>query len=85
MSKNMTEKERIVLHCLCNGDITFADAATLLDISEEKVEELLSSYTWTPSPEKLSDLRDIAMENFQEIESEIQKEKLFERIRCRKQ
>lgn len=76
----MNKKERDALYSLCNGDISFTEAATLLETSEEKVEELLGNYTWTPSPEKLSELRNIAMENFRYIELEIHKEKILEHI-----
>lgn len=79
----MNKKEKDVLNSLCNGDISFTEAVTLLEISEEKIEELLGKHVWTPSPEKLSELRDIAMENFRYIELEIQKEKLFKHVQIK--
>ena len=72
----MNIKEGDVLYSLCNGDISFTEAATLLEVSQEKVEELLSNYTWIPSPEKLSELHDVAMETL----SQIHKEKKFDQI-----
>lgn len=60
----MNEKERKILYSLCNGDISFTEAAELLGISKEEVEKMLESYTWTPSSEKLSELHEIEMETF---------------------
>lgn len=79
MEKNsLTEKERSVLHSLCNGDIKYNDAAKILEISEEKIVELLDSYTWIPSPEKMEELNDVAMETFNYIEAEMQIDKILE-------
>lgn len=64
----MNKKERKVLYVLCNGDISFSEAAELLGISEEKVENMLENYTWTPSSTKMSELHEIEMETLSYIE-----------------
>lgn len=74
--KSLAEKERSVLHSLCNGDIKYNDAAKILETNEERIVELLDRYTWIPSPEKMEELHDVAMETFREIESQIYKEKI---------
>lgn len=77
--KSLTEKERSVLHSLCNGDIKYNDAAKILETNEEKIVELLDRYTWIPSPEKMEELHDVAMETFNYIYAEIQIDKILER------
>lgn len=79
----MNDKERDVLYSLCNGEISFAEAAIMLGISKEKVEELLDNYTWTPSLEKLSELHEIEMENYFYIKSQVRKEKIFEHLQSK--
>jgi DNA-directed RNA polymerase specialized sigma subunit len=64
----MNKKERKVLYALCNGDISFSEAAELLGISEEKVEKMLENYTWTPSSKKMSEFHEIEMETLSYIE-----------------
>lgn len=63
----MNEKERKVLYSLCNGDIDFMDAAKLLGVSKEKIEDMLDNYTWTPSPEKMAELHEAEMETLLHI------------------
>lgn len=58
----MNEKERKVLYSLCNGDISFTEAAELLGMSKEKIKKMLENYTWTPSSEKMSELHETEME-----------------------
>lgn len=64
----MNEKERKILNSLCNGDISFTEAAEFIGMSKEKVKKMLEGYTWTPSSEKLSELHEIEMETLLYIE-----------------
>lgn len=63
----MNKKERDVLHSLCDGDITFSDAANRLGITEKKIEELLEDYNWLPSPQRLAELHKTEMETLSYI------------------
>lgn len=58
----MNQKERDVLHSLCNGDIKFSEAADQLGITEKEIEEMLDDYSWLPSPERLAELNETEME-----------------------
>ena len=58
----MDNKEREVLNSLCNGDITFSDAALELDVSKEDIEDMLDNYVWMPSSDKIVEFCDIERE-----------------------
>ncbi|VVB85616.1 Uncharacterised protein [uncultured archaeon] len=63
----MNKKERDVLHSLCDGDITFSEAAGQLGIPEKEIEEMLDDYSWLPSPERLAELNETEMETLSYI------------------
>jgi hypothetical protein len=63
----MDKRERDVLHSLCNGDITFSEAAEKLGVTKEKIEELLEDYSWVPSPQRLAELHKSEMETLSHI------------------
>lgn len=58
----MNKKERDVLQYLCDGEITFSEAADKLGITEKEIEEMLDDYSWLPSPEKLAELNETEIE-----------------------
>jgi len=64
----MNNKEKEVLHSLCEGDITFSDAVSMLETTEEKIEEMLESYNWLPSSKRLAELNEIEMETLSYIQ-----------------
>jgi hypothetical protein len=64
----MNKREKEVLHSLCDGDISFSDAADILETTEEKIEEMLESYSWLPSPQRLAELNEIEMETLSYIQ-----------------
>ncbi len=63
----MNKKEKDILHSLCNGDITFKEAADQLRVPEKKIGEMLDDYNWLPSPEKLAELHETEMETLSYI------------------
>jgi hypothetical protein len=64
----MNKREKEVLHSLCDGDITFSDAVSMLETTEEKIEEMLDSYSWLPSSERLAELNETEMETLSYIQ-----------------
>jgi len=64
----MNKREREVLHSLCDGDITFSDAAGKLETTEEKIEEMLESYSWLPSSKRLAEFNETEMETLSYIQ-----------------
>ena len=58
----MDDKKREVLNSLCNGDITFSDAALELKVSKEDIEDMLDNYVWMPSSDKIVEFCDIERE-----------------------
>ena len=63
----MDEKEREVLNSLCNGDITFSEAALLLEVSKAEIEDMLDHYKWIPSSDKIIEFCDIERETLSYI------------------
>lgn len=63
----MNKKERDVLHSLCEGDITFSEAASKLGITEIEIGEMLDDFNWLPSLEKLAELSETEMETLSYI------------------
>jgi hypothetical protein len=69
----VNKKERDVLRSLCDGDITFSEAADQLDVTEEKIEEILEEYEWLPSHQRLAELHETEMETLSYIRKICQK------------
>lgn len=63
----MDDKKREVLNSLCNGDITFSEAALLLEVSKAEIEEMLDNYKWIPSSDKIIEFCDIERETLSYI------------------
>jgi len=63
----MNKRERDVLHSLCDGEITFSEAAERLETTEGKIEEMLEDYSWLPSPQRLAELNETEMETLSYI------------------
>ncbi|SNQ59905.1 hypothetical protein [Candidatus Methanoperedens nitratireducens] len=63
----MNKRERDILHSLCDGDITFSEAADQLGITEKEIEEMLENYSWLPSPQRLAELNEAEMETLSYI------------------
>lgn len=63
----MNKKERDVLHSLCEGDITFSEAASKLGITEIEIGEMLDDFNWLPSLEKLAELSETEIETLSYI------------------
>lgn len=64
----MNKREREVLHSLCDGDITFSDAAGRLETTEKTIEEMLETYSWLPSSKRLAELNETEMETLSYIQ-----------------
>lgn len=60
--RRMDDKEREVLNSLCNGDITFSEAALELEVSKEDIEDMMDNYMWMPSSDKIVEFCDIERE-----------------------
>ncbi len=63
----MNKKERDVLHALCEGDITFSEAASKLGVTEMEIGEMLDDYNWLPSLGKLAELSETEKETLSYI------------------
>ena len=63
----MNNKERDVLHLLCNGDITFSEASGMLSVSKEEVEEMLDNFNWIPSSDRIVELCEVEKETLSYI------------------
>lgn len=66
----MCSDERSVLASLCEGKITFSEAANMLNISKERVEEMLESFKWMPSSTRIAELCDSEREALSNISKE---------------
>lgn len=64
----MSDQINAVLNSLCEGSITFSEASQLLGLSKDKVEELLESFVWVPSVERISELCEIERETLSLVE-----------------
>lgn len=60
--KRMDDKERKVLNSLCNGDISFSEAALELEVSKEDIEDMMDNYMWMPSSDKIIEFCDLERE-----------------------
>lgn len=60
--KRMDDKERKVLNSLCNGDMSFSEAALELEVSKEDIEDMMDNYTWMPSSDKIIEFCDLERE-----------------------
>ncbi len=58
----MDDKERKVLNSLCNGDMSFSEAALELEVSKEDIEDMMDNYTWMPSSDKIIEFCDLERE-----------------------
>lgn len=63
----MNNKEKDVLHLLCNGDITFSEASGMLGVSKEEVEEMLDHFNWIPSSDRIVELCEVEKETLSYI------------------
>jgi len=66
----MDSDERSILVSLCEGKITFSEAAKILEVSKKRVEEMLESFNWIPSSARIAELRETEREVLSHIEKE---------------
>ena len=88
--RRMDDKEREVLNSLCNGDITFSEAAIELEVSKEDIEDMLDDYRWMPSSDKIIEFCDLERETLSFIRelsqpiifksSDIQSNQIYEQM-----
>jgi hypothetical protein len=63
----LNKEERKVLKSLCDGDISFIEAAKALSKTETEIEKLLDDFDWLPSPERLVELSKYSQETSEHI------------------
>lgn len=63
----MCSDERSILTSLCEGKISFSDAANMLNVSKEIVEEMLESFKWMPSSTRITELCDSERQTLSDI------------------
>ncbi|QLC51105.1 hypothetical protein HWN40_13195 [Methanolobus zinderi] len=65
----MNDLIKDTLRSLYEGEMTFSEASSLLEVSKDEVEEMLESFEWVPSAERISELCEIEKETISLIEN----------------
>ena len=60
-----------VLDQICNGTITFADAANLLGIAKDEVESMLDDYPWMPTAEQMRTICEAERQTLEHIRATV--------------